>query len=587
MSRTSLIALVSLAAACTAGPEQPANYVGRAVELRAHLADPPAEALSEPLQHVSLSLEPVVYCQPTTLDPGGPAPDYHPDVYRFSFGVPFDPAASIMTLPAISGGNLVCPERSGPQSLRFFQPNVVFTPGSREVRWVSPQHFVAYTPGPATFSPFGSVDPPLVLPAGYSLLRRSCGPRQALTVASLDEVVEFQRVTDRAAVAAIGRPQLELDERRFLQTCGVRPAAEDLGMRVGLDAAHRLAWSPDGSSLHYLTRVGEGATPPHNLRSTPSAGGAPVELARDLRETELRAPLSGELFVRDLAGVPLRGRRQGEGPWQFEPAPGTNVSPDGRWVLFSGEQGPQLWEVSTGVTRALENGGFYAWSADSRLAYLRFAPSGPEVSVWSADAPDAIAHIPGTDPAWLPDGNLRVRISEGPQGSVVGVLAPDLSARGQFGFPRPASDMGRSLSPFWDKFLWTGERLVRVEPAQGWNVALVQGKAGGISLGDAPIGLAMQQPDGGQRRVLLPADARPIDEPLALGGPSNSFLLWTRSCLGLFETVCSYTLHRFSLPDATDQVVAVSDEAPVMAVSPDGKRLAISNRRGIFVKDLP
>jgi len=96
----------------------------------------------------------------------------------------------------------------------------------------------------------------------------------------------------------------------------------------------------------------------------------------------------------------------------------------------------------------------------------------------------------------------------------------------------------------------------------------------------------------GQLVILRPGQTVVVEAPgdarvLLLGGATSGFLLWTRSCLGMFETVCSYALHRFTLPEGADQVVAISDEYPVMAVSPDQKRIAVSTRRGIFVKDLP
>ena len=67
----------------------------------------------------------------------------------------------------------------------------------------------------------------------------------------------------------------------------------------------------------------------------------------------------------------------------------------------------------------------------------------------------------------------------------------------------------------------------------------------------------------------------------------NVALVWTRKCLGLYDTVCTFQLHRIALPDGTDTVVAVSPDPPVSALSPDHRRIAIGTRSGIFVKDLP
>jgi hypothetical protein len=64
-------------------------------------------------------------------------------------------------------------------------------------------------------------------------------------------------------------------------------------------------------------------------------------------------------------------------------------------------------------------------------------------------------------------------------------------------------------------------------------------------------------------------------------------LVWARRCLGLFETVCSFDLHRVTLPAGEDQIVAVADSAAPVALSASGHRFAIAARDGIYVRDLP
>jgi hypothetical protein len=584
--RASLLSLplVVVAAGCTAGPDQPGYYQGTAVELLVHVSQPPPGAAQ-----IGLGLEMVPYCEPTTPDPGGPPPPrYYGPTNGVNRPVPFDSAAPAVKLAATSGASSPCSVggwQEG-QFLHFFAAHVGFGFDGRfaEDEFTATQHFLVYAPGASTFSPFGSADPALAIPEGYSLLRRTCGPRQTVALVPTSEVVEFQRLPASGPTSDIPRLRLEQRERRFLESCGVKPPVEDLGMRVGLDPAAAIVWSPDGENLRYLMRTGDSQqfNAPHSLRSMVAGGGAPTELARDLAASPLLAPGSGDLFVADLATVPQRGHLQSDGSWQFDRAPGTDVSPDGRWLaLRDDNNGLSVLEIATGVIHLIGRGGLPVWSPDSHQLVFGSLSREGGVEVWSLDTGDVTARLPGTSPTWLPDGRLVVR-----NGIEASVISADFGSLAMFAFPAVGGgDKGRAFFPSWSELLWGRDRLVLVEPAQGWNVGTVQLKFGIGSLGDAQVGLALQEPNG-SRRNLVPPDSLPVDRPYSLGA-SASFLQWTRTCLGLFETVCSYSLHRFTLPDGADQVVAVSSEYPVMAVSPDQKRIAVSTRRGIFVKNLP
>ena len=63
-------------------------------------------------------------------------------------------------------------------------------------------------------------------------------------------------------------------------------------------------------------------------------------------------------------------------------------------------------------------------------------------------------------------------------------------------------------------------------------------------------------------------------------------LVWARTCLGLYNTVCSYALMRVDLTSATARTVAVSASEVPVAVSPDYQRVAIAASGGIYVKSL-
>ena len=92
--------------------------------------------------------------------------------------------------------------------------------------------------------------------------------------------------------------------------------------------------------------------------------------------------------------------------------------------------------------------------------------------------------------------------------------------------------------------------------------------------------------DGRQTETIDPTAGRLT---LAASGGGAAFV-WAKKCLGLFETVCSYTLHRIALRSGADQTLAVmdasADDPGLVAISASGNRLVIANREGIFVRDL-
>jgi hypothetical protein len=81
--------------------------------------------------------------------------------------------------------------------------------------------------------------------------------------------------------------------------------------------------------------------------------------------------------------------------------------------------------------------------------------------------------------------------------------------------------------------------------------------------------------------IRLLRTGRTWDTPSPVG-----WLFRATTCLGLFNTVCSSTLVRVSLPDGAARLVAVATEAYPLAVSPDSLRVAIASPWGIYVQVL-
>ncbi len=89
----------------------------------------------------------------------------------------------------------------------------------------------------------------------------------------------------------------------------------------------------------------------------------------------------------------------------------------------------------------------------------------------------------------------------------------------------------------------------------------------------------------GTERPVLDASAGMLD--IVPTRPLLGFMLvWARTCLGLYNTVCSYALIRVDLSDATARQVAVSPNEVPVAVSPDNQRIALATASGIYVKSL-
>jgi RNA polymerase sigma factor (sigma-70 family) len=115
--------------------------------------------------------------------------------------------------------------------------------------------------------------------------------------------------------------------------------------------------------------------------------------------------------------------------------------------------------------------------------------------------------------------------------------------------------------------------------------------AGPLELQDAAHGYrALVPPDEllpGWGTPPNPSTATPA--PAALFGSATPFALsWSRKCLGFYETLCTYQLHRITLPEGTDTTLASSAETPLaFAVSPDQHRVAVGTSSGIFVLPLP
>jgi hypothetical protein len=586
---TSCFAL--LGAGCTAGPEPP-YYHGPAIVLGIHVADPPPN----PGPHVQVSLDFVPYCAPyDALSPDGRGAGSE------GFGaVPFEPSAARMNVTVTSSYSRYQGPCQG--AARFFRPSVHFdfegngVAGLRPGTWLT-NAFVVHAPVALAFAPFGPDGPHVSVPVGTSIVRRTCGmpgSSGALELASSDSVLEFQRRP--IDLPMDGSAQLEEDERRFLTGCGITPPPPSMGTRIGLDTPGALVWSGDQTRLYYLvpplTDTGPlWQRPPVSLRSLPSGGGAPIELVAGISGRLLVAPSSGEVFVQDLDSGIERGQPQADGSVVLTrlaiPVAQTNspmFSPDGKWIALVGGAAPfqtTIWDVAASAARTGAPGTAVGWAPDSRRLAFRGPAEGLRTPFFVEDVQTGVSSPVGSGDGFLWSSQGAPAIVHSPM-AAGSSLTIDILDSG-------AATRTVQLFSAGGAIAWADGRPIRIFGAP-WAILQTLDGNKWNSFPGSNAGLAIEDPLAGAPRTIVPTSETAPQSYAAypeLLSNDGTVLTWTRRCFGLYGTVCVFQLHQITLPGGADRVVAVSNDPPVSALSPDRRRIAIGTSRGIFVKELP
>lgn len=542
---------------CTDGTLVQPSAHHPALMLQARLAQPAPAGATQ----VVLVLDAVPYCPWSDIpDPFAPRPapiDFH---LILPPAEAFDPAATTLALPAYNisqPANFLCRSQNVPL-VRFFQPTLNLSPqdiGGPPPAWISHDTIIAYADEPVSFTLFGPDDQQIVLPAGYSLLRRVCGaldqPWQ-LGVAAPDEPVDFYPpdVSPNPAVPLALGPRLEQRERSLLAGCGLASPPLDQGVRVGFDRGVSLAFSPDGQTLFYVMPIDPSdpaqAAP---LRSIDLTTGVTRERAIIPGAKGVQVSGSNDIYVSTSTTFhALAPRLDGsEQPTQLPISPPCLVSPDGKWISYvdwtsARETGPveMVWDVAAGQPHVVQQGYGVSWTPASLLVdgLAVFAPS---------------------------DGHLVTQ------------------------FTSLTANTGQLEGMFWGA---EGPALLTAPihwtPQQPASRPILASEAGDP---DKDFGLTVEELATHTVSNVLDARAGIVTLADVATDGSGVALVWTRRCLGLFETVCSFSLHELSLPaqpgsPVHDQVVAVSDSAAPVAISTSGHRFAIAARDGIYVRDL-
>jgi hypothetical protein len=524
MIRKAFIVLVVLQGACSStGPDRPESYHGPAFTLNARFVDLPMGEISS--AEVDLS----------AVDYGALRDDQQSEVRQVYVEAlslsPLVGASAQLDFAAVAGILPQLQEGTFYGELRFFRLTAELQVPIGPDQWSfigpwSPRGYdLVHAQIPATFSPYGPSGPAVTFPKGYSWLRRTCGTAPGMiemTVVSTDEAVDFYDV--------------EVSDQALAEGCGAIVPAADLGTRISFDRAQSLVWSADGGSIYYVAPADpQDPSQSVSLRQLQLADAATSEVIVIPLGQGLQSDSTGQLYIGN--GGNLFRVDTSSTPAALVSIPIRSdavLSSDGRWLAYyastPGVNGVRVWDIQSDADLTSVDGSFLGWSPDSRLAYLS----------WSA----------------TPTFN---------------VLSP--AALGQ---PMTYGTIGNS-SP---TVVWSAGGPLLAQRPFDWSI-----QSGYIPACSACFGLNLQDPVSGTTRPVLDASAGMIDivpTPPVLG----FMLVWARTCLGLYNTVCSYSLIRVDLTDATARTVAVSASELPVAVSPDYRRVAIAASSGIYVKSL-
>jgi hypothetical protein len=571
LRRWHLLVSFALSACVAQGPNDPDSFRPVAAVLQVHFVDPPARdgvlftIHAEPIPYCSQSFgsrSAVARSEP--WEPGRLFASFHRDLPTMAIALQSGP-----------GTEILCDGFPPPPGLRFFRLTVIAdfpfprsvslvktASGQQALTWISPLVDLVYAERPTRWKPFSPIEGPGVdFPAGYSLLRRSCGSpwvpgvynhqdQWKLEVVSVTDAIDFVPVPFESA--ALGDdytpvPVLERTERGLLAACGTSmpPLPDRRATRISPDIATSLVWSPDGSRIEYLAKP-DPLDPNRagRLRSIGVQGGTSTELLAVSSAGDLQAPSTGELFVPTEHNL-SRLRQAADGTWHLEDLqvpPNARVSPDGRWLAYKDNGLPA------------DNTAFDATSTVQSLV--------------DGSVIHGIDHWGGQ---WSPDSELvlwgeKLTLST-PDGSVDRSFS--LLVGGEGNIPRQAN------------LFWTLSGAPAFVGGQvDWDVEDEQSVDRIACMGC--FNLSMSVLDSSPVREVGNWPSNKIELLSMVGVPGAAFV-WERRCLGLYDAACWFELYRVSIPDGLADIVAISDQADRVAVSPDGHRLAFAAPDGIYV----
>jgi hypothetical protein len=478
-------------------------------------------------------------------DPGGSAgvqtspSDLTTRELQTVFSVPPD-MSLLRSLPGASSGPMVS----------ILRPSVSSLTDSMTAA-VSLDDFVVYATGDsAAVFPLGLGGPSLTVKKGYQLVRRTCEPSGAVRF----EALLSNTVLDLVSVPSPGQPTTPLTRRRNVEIdafarCGLSLPPEDLGTRVEVGPPRLkprgMVFHPQDGRLFFMP-----ATAADEYVSFPNYVPSQID-SLDLTSGQMQTLVKARFFAR-----------------------GVIFSNDGRYLFATAEDtdpradpAPYLARIDTTTGAVLKGPARGVPSPDGRLAvYTGFDATRAQALMQVHDFDSGMSKmlVPGVPLVWAPDSAslLSTRV----EGSDWTLQAVKLDGMSEL--------LGRNTVLGAEAWFWNagGPRAVSSEADIGVFLTT-------IGAGNMPA----------RTDTILTPEQGPSElvNMTAVAPAPGLVFVWSERCLGFGPSMCTARLHRYVIAQGKSTVVAVARTPMPVAVSPDGRRLALSSDGAVYVKELP
>jgi hypothetical protein len=425
----------------------------------------------------------------------------------------------------------------------------------------APDYVYAVTDTGGFVQPVGPWGPTLLLSPGYHVFRRSCSADEPNQFTSVPLDTELNYDLAAATFEATGGDA-------FLLSCGITvPIQNDFGDKVAtvpLATTYQaqpivdIAWSPDSVSAYVV-----GGDPSNRVGGT----GNTAVWALDTTQLKLSQVIAGDFYgplqvATGGSSLLINKVTASEGYW------GTGV----KSFEYEIDRQPIAGNASlpirvfAGNVRTLGSTAWWALSPDGQRL-VSSDSAGAMVLTDLVSGITSAAPFPGAGPlAWDPTGTSLL-VSTAPGSTTPAIVSMD-GAITPLPPDRFAAKLGYSPGdsiqtlPFWS--------------ASGPHVAVQS------SLGTQVYDYTTQA----LVELVEPTRVARPGASLQVVVAKDQVFAWAIQCWGIGETSCAAELRRLTIPTATIDVVARTNEAFRFAVSPDGTKIVFAKGVDLYLKTI-
>lgn len=416
--------------------------------------------------------------------------------------------------------------------------------GGQHLSALSLDDFVVYAhrEHPTVF-PFGFAGPSLAVRRGYQLIRRVCDPSGTVSFEHLPSDTVLALQPSLLGIAAVdGDPEHQIEAAAFAG-CGLTLPAEDLGARHEVGPPRV---KPQGAVFHptedrlFFLPVVEPKQPATQVDAFERAAGAVKTLVRGTFTPPLSISSDGRYLFAWNTDLDPRG----------DPTP--------RLARIDTTTGAMVRGPRKGVPSP--NGRFAVWE--------ELNPRPMQVWIFDFDSGTERMLGPGTPLAWAPDSTALLASQYFPADN-----------RTQLALMR----LDGGVEPLGAAAPWVPGPPRTWYFSDGAVHAVDASRSSGVAVTTIPLG----SPAAATTATVIAFTDQPAGFSYIAFAPTVAQLfLWSERCLGFGPSMCTARLHRYSIATKTSTVVAQARTPMPVAVSPDGRRLALSSDGAIFMKDL-